>query len=216
MATEWFRNKTWDTEIQSNFEATLKRARGTYSKAQYLKIQGIELLDTKTQKTREIGAELLLRMIKEYPMEETEVVHGNEILGEYFLESEHYDHAEKHLRIVVDYYKRKSRSNTSGMADLKLAKTILKSGQTEKLVEAYEYILKFPKKQLPFNNQRYYYAELAALLCDKMNLRKEAKEFALEALKLSQITTPDFSRHKTIGLAKVSQDQINTLQRIAR
>jgi hypothetical protein len=32
--TEWFRNTDWNEEIEDYFELKLKRARGSYSKAQ--------------------------------------------------------------------------------------------------------------------------------------------------------------------------------------
>lgn len=215
MTKEWYRNKTWDTEIEAEFEARLKRCRGTFSKAQNLKIQGLELLDTSYNTTRTVGVNLLLRLAEEYQMEEMQVANGHEALGEFFLETAEYEKAEYHFRIVLDYYKRKTRNGTSWTADLKLAETILKSNQVDKFNEAYKYVIKFPKKEFGFNSQRFEYAELGALLCDKIGKKEEAQKFAIQALELSKITTPDFLRHKTLGLVKVTDQQIKTLKNIA-
>jgi len=66
-----------------------------------------------------------------------------------------------------------------------------------------------------FNNQRFYHSELAAILCEKMNKKSEAKEYATKALEYSKITTPDFARHKTLGLVKATDEQIKRLKKIA-
>lgn len=47
-----------------------------------------------------------------------------------------------------------------------------------------------------------------------MNKKVEAKEFAKTAIELSKITEPQFSRHKTVGLIKVFERQLRTLEQI--
>jgi hypothetical protein len=101
------------------------------------------------------------------------------------------------------------------MVDLKLAETILRSNQDEKFDEAYSYVVDYPDEKLSFNNDRFYFANLGALLCNKMKREKKAKEFAIKALELSNITKPDFYRHPTLGLVKASQEQTEILQKIA-
>ena len=43
MATDWFRKTTWMAADEQDFEAHLKRSRGTYHKSQYLRIQASHL-----------------------------------------------------------------------------------------------------------------------------------------------------------------------------
>jgi len=215
MATDWYRNKSWNTNISDDFEARLKRSRGTFGKAQYLKIQGLELLDTPNLGTQKIGVIHLLRVISEYPMEEMQVINSHEALGIYYFDKGNFEKAEYHLRIVVDRYINNTRNGTSWTADLKLVEIILKTNQVDKFSEAYNYVINFPTSELSFNNQRFYHSELAALLCDKMNKRNEAKDYALKALEYSKIVTPDFARHKTLGLVKATDEQIKKLKTIA-
>src|SRR5689334_22964444 len=120
MAKDWYRNKVWNADISKDFEARLKRSRGTFSKAQYLKIQGLELLDTTAIDAQEIGVALLLRTISEFPMEEMQVISSNEALGNYYFDKGNYEKAEFHLQVVVDRYLEKTRNGTSWTADLKL------------------------------------------------------------------------------------------------
>lgn len=43
MTTDWFRKETWSATDKADFEARLKRSRGTYNKSQYLRIQAYHL-----------------------------------------------------------------------------------------------------------------------------------------------------------------------------
>lgn len=212
---DWYRHKTWDIEIEADFEVRLKRSRGAFNKAQYLRIQASYLLDGSDEKNQVVGLNLMERLIKEFPSEEFSVLFGQEQLGDYYLKRKDYEKAEQCFRVVTKYYQdNKSRSGTSAMADLKLAETILKSDQKNKFEEAYQFVSSFPISELTFNDSKFYYAELRAQLCDAINKKAEAKEFAKTAIELSKITKTQFSRHKTIGLVKASERQLQTLEKM--
>lgn len=216
MATEWYRNKTWNSAIETEFEARLKRCRGTYSKAQNLKIQGLELLEVANKSLQKTGVALLNRVIEEYPMEEDEVANANEALGDYYLGTCDYELAENYFRKALKYYRKNGRRDTSWTADLTLAEAIYKSNQSAKFTEAYKYIQKFPKRQLEslLNSEKFKYYELGALLSEALEKFEEAKIFAFQALNLSKITEPDFPRHPTVGLIKTTKSQIAKLKQI--
>ena len=212
----WYRNKTWDNNIAADFEARLKRSRGTYNKAQYLRIQASYLLNSSELATQIIGIEQMERLIIDFPTEEFSTIFGHEQLGDFYLKSGNFDKAEKHFRIVADHYEtKKSRSGTSGNADLKLAETFLTGNIVDKLEEAYQICKNYPIMELTFNNDKFYYAELFAHICDKLNKREEAKVFANTAIEISKITEPQFYRHKTVGLVKATDQQLQTLEQIA-
>ena len=211
----WYINKIWNSEIEANFEARLKRSRGSFHKAQYLRIQATCLLDSVEKTTQLIGISLMERLIVEFPTEEFSTIFGHEQLGDYYLKAGDFDKAERYFRVVVDYYEtKKSRSGTSGKADLKLAETFLTEGKTEKLQEAYSICMNYPKSQLTFNSDIFYYAELTAHICDKLKKKEEAKEFAKSAIEISKITEPQFYRHKTVGLVNATERQLKTLEQI--
>jgi hypothetical protein len=79
---EWFRNKTWNKEINDLFEAKLKRSRGGFHKAQYLRIQASYLLDSVDSELQMIGVVLMERLFKDFPDEDFSVVFGREQLGD--------------------------------------------------------------------------------------------------------------------------------------
>ena len=214
---DWYRNTEWNDQIESEFESRLKRSRGNHNKAQYLRIQASYLLDSKKSKVQEKGIEFMERLINSYPEEEFSTIHGIEQLGDFYLKKKIFDQAEKHFRKVTEYYYAETRSGTSGLTDLKLCETILKSKQTEKFEEAYQIATeKFNATgdSLLMNSDKYYYFDLMANLCYKMNRKDEASEFAQSAVELSKITEPQFNRHKTVGIVKVVKEKIERLKRI--
>lgn len=190
-ADDWYRNKNWEDTVEDEFEARLKRSRGEFNKAQYLRIQASLLLDSSNKNNQLVGLRLMNRMITDFPSEEFSVIFGIEQLGDYSFKTSVYDKAEHYFRIVTDHYKNKnSRSGTSAKADLKLAKTILNSSQSSKFNEAYKLCKDYPLDELTFNYDKFYYADLLAQLCDKLNKTDEAKKYAKIALEISKITEP--------------------------
>jgi hypothetical protein len=82
---EWFRNKAWTESVATDFEVRLKRSRGTYNKAQYLRIQASYLLNSADIDTQLAGIELMERLLNDYPKEEFHIVFGQEQLGDYYV-----------------------------------------------------------------------------------------------------------------------------------
>lgn len=63
---DWYRRKTWTNKDKDEFFAKLKRARAD-GRAQYLKIQAIELVETKEKYLLDVAEELLNKVLTEYP-----------------------------------------------------------------------------------------------------------------------------------------------------
>ena len=215
--TEWFRNTDWNKEIEDTFEIKLKRARGGYSKAQYLRIQASYLLDTDDFGT--VGEKLMKRLFIDFPAEFFSVVFGHEQLGDYYFKTNQFDLAESEYRIVVDYYHSNSRGGTTGLADVKLADLVLFTNQSDKYNHAYKLIAEDFKKtggDLGLNDSRYFYALTRSRLAWRLGFKDDSKDFANLALDLSKITKPQFPRHKTVGLVKAKNDDIKDLEMIIK
>ncbi len=213
--TEWFRNTDWNQEIEDFFELKLKRARGGNSKAQYLRIQASHLLDT--SKHGQIGEKLLLRLFSDFPEETFSVIFGHEQLGDYYFKTGKYNKAETEYKIVVDHYHSKTRSGTTGLADIKLADLILTTEQKDKYNHAYKLITEgFTKSSgdLGMNDSRYFYALTRSRLAWRLGFKTDSRDYAKLALDLSKITDPQFRRHKTVGLVKAKNEDIKELEKI--
>ena len=214
---DWFRNIKWNKEIEKFFELKLKHARGSHSKAQYLRIQGSYLLDSKKSELQHKGIELMKRLINEFPGEVFHTIFATEQLGDYFFKQEKYQTAEQHFRTVTNHYYTKTRSGTSGIADIKLSRTIFESNQQNKFEEAIKIATeKFEMSDgsLMMNANKFYYAETLALLFSKMNKIEDAKYYAKQAIELEINKEPQFSRHKTVGIANVDKGRIEKLKKI--
>ena len=214
---EWFRNTKWNKEIEEFFEMKLKRARGSHSKAQYLRIQGSYLLDSNKSDLQEKGIELMKRLLNEYPEETFHTIFATEQLGDYYLRQKNYQNAEQHFRTVANHYYTNTRSGTSGIADIKLSRTILESNQPNKYEEAVNIATeKFDTTEgsLTMNDNKFYYSETLALLFSKMNKIEDAKYYAEQAIEFEINKEPQFSRHKTVGIVNVDKERIEKLKKI--
>src|SRR5580704_11243686 len=80
MAVDWFRRKTWTAVDEQEFHARLKRCRNAGSKAQYLRIQANELIETRAEPEVRAGIKLLQIMVSDYPAP-TELASAYECLG---------------------------------------------------------------------------------------------------------------------------------------
>src|SRR5881394_3748962 len=132
---EWYLGDDWDNETQMMFEQKLKRSRGSYNKAQYLRIKGSSLINSNDPQKRMAGSGLLSRVIREFSTETSNVIFAYEQLGDYYCNEEKYKEAEFNYRQSVSFYKENGRSGTSGIGDIKLAEIILKTKQFDKFSE---------------------------------------------------------------------------------
>ena len=218
MGTEdWYRNETWNAEIEEAFETRLKRSRGAYHKAQYLRIQGSYLLESENTNIQSAGVMLMQRIINEYPTEETSTIFGREQLGDFYFKKFDYKNAVCYYDFVNDCCKkdRKYRNGVSRIADLKLVDVILKANLQDRFDEAYEICKNYQTKDLHLNSDKYYYLELSALICSKSGQKDEAKKYAKEALGIAKVTDPQFRYHKNVGLVNASNEQLTKLNQIA-
>ncbi|MBA2498916.1 MAG: hypothetical protein H0V30_04250 [Chitinophagaceae bacterium] len=214
-ADNWYRNKVWDTEIEKNFEYRLKDSIGTFNQAQYVRIQATYLLESEEKTTQLGGVNLMERLLKEFPEEEFSFIFAHEQLGDYYLSTGEFQKAEKHFRVVADYYENKKSSiGTSANVDLKIAEIFLTENKTEKLEDAYRICKNYPLTEVAFNNDKFYYAELLAQICSKMHNTEEAKEFAKAAIEIYRTKEPNYIRFKSAGFPKATVSQLRILEQI--
>jgi tetratricopeptide (TPR) repeat protein len=83
MADDWFRRKTWTEADRKEFFVRLQRSRGADRKAQYLRIQAVELLSTPTSEGVAAAFELTEILLRDYP-ERSELALAHKIRGECF------------------------------------------------------------------------------------------------------------------------------------
>lgn len=194
---DWYRNRTWSGKIDSNFEKNLKYSRGDSNKADFLRIQGSYLLDSNQNNIQEVGIALLTRLFEDFSAEHSTVMLGQEKLGDFYLQKSQFAMAERHFKIVSNYcIAQKSSSGTSGIVDLKLAESILRSINEHRFQEVYLMLKEFAVEGLKNKEHQLYHAELAAQVCHLTGLKEEASGFAQSAIALSKGTKSIFNQPK--------------------
>ena len=94
---DWYRRKTWTKTDEQEFFAKLARARKD-GRAQYLKIQAIELVETEDKTLLKVAETLLNKMLTEYPDDNFEKGSALHTLGVIYKLNDNYE-------LAIDFYK---------------------------------------------------------------------------------------------------------------
>lgn len=157
----WYKNKTWNGDIDNSFEKHIRYERNETNKAEYLQVQGCLLLLNNSEKIQEVGLVLLDRLKDDYPTEYCQNLTAQEKLGDYFFSKKQYDKAAEYFKMVTEYcVQQQSRTNTSTMADLKWAEALYEINDAATLPTAAELVRNYPVTLLKTPVQKIYYAKL--------------------------------------------------------
>lgn len=217
---DWYKNSTWNGNIDSSFEKNLKYTRGNCNKAEYLQIQGCLLLENHQSNIQEVGIALLTRLMEDFPQEHSSIILAQEKLGDYYLEQANYEQAAKYFDIITKYcIEQNSRGGTSTLADLKLAEALFNINKANNLEQAYDLVIKYPVELLRINSHKFYYAALAARICQLLNKKAEALDFAKTAIVISNTlntTTVAVAKQKPTTASKQREATIKTMEEISK
>lgn len=199
---DWFRKKTWTKKDEEEFFAKLARARKE-GRAQYLKIQAIELINTKEKNLLNIAEELLNRILTDYAENRIEKSQCYNSLGEIYELRNDEEKAIYYYKKSLDYEKEFPNVKTS--SDIDFAKIIVKKGKTE-LYNEVEKILfeKIKNESILFPIENYtIYSILAGISSFKGDF-EQAKKYAEIAEKnsLAEKNTLWNPRKQKIGIVK--------------
>ena len=209
----WYKNRTWNGDIDTRFEKQLRYTRNPIHKAEYLLVQGCLLLDNPNQNIQEVGQVLLFRLLEDLPTEHSPILTAQEKLGDYFFTKKNYEKAAEYYKIVTEYcVQQQSRTNTSLITDLKWAEAILHGNLVQDFEKAYGLVVHYPVALLKTAEQKFYHAELGALLCHRMYKKTAAIEFAQAAVKYAALIKPVPGSNNNKAAA-ISMD--NRLQKMA-
>jgi|SRR5690606_4081334 len=104
MNTEWYRKKSWTASDQEEFYNKLSRARKD-NRAQYLKIQAIELMQTGKSGLLDVAEDLLNQLLAEYPDDEFNKSAYLHTLGKIYQLRKDSETALKYYHQAVDFEK---------------------------------------------------------------------------------------------------------------
>src|ERR1700761_3501049 len=100
--TDWFRQKSWSKADEEYFFIKLGRARKD-SRAQYLRVQAIELVSTKDGKLLDAAEFLINKLFTEYPDDRLNRSMSFVTLGNIYKLRDSYDKAMGYYKQAIDF-----------------------------------------------------------------------------------------------------------------
>lgn len=195
---EWYRRKSWTKKDKEEFFNHLNRAR-KYNRAQYLKVQAIELIDTNDPDLLEVAKALLIQMLDEYPGENIEISPALKALGDIYRKQNQIEKSLKFYKKSIDF--EEIYPNVRTQSYLEYSELIIKTEKTDKYDFVKEIILK-RLNSLIFPLEKYKTALILSIIYKKENDIKSAKIYKNIAEENANKETSGLQYHKYLGVVK--------------
>ncbi|HEX8017544.1 MAG TPA: hypothetical protein VF465_20115 [Flavobacterium sp.] len=207
MATDWYRRKSWSKNDKEEFFIKLSRARKD-GRAQYLKIQAIELVETKEPKLLEVAKELLSKVLNEYPDDNFNKGPVYKTFGDIF-------QLEKNIEKALEYYKNavdfeKIYPNVITQSYLDYAEIVVKN-QFKDLYPTAEEMLINKTSRLLFPIEKYKVFSLLSIINGFYSKIEIAKKYAKLADENAEAKTSGLSYHKYLGVVAERDSSLDKL-----
>lgn len=193
---DWYRCQTWSKTDEENFFIKLNRAKKD-NRAQYLKIQAVELVETKDLKLLDVAETLLQKMLIDYPGEKIFRAEALRTLGDIYKIRNDYDKAISYYKEALDFEKKFPETETN--AYLGYSELVIKTNLTS-LFPKVERILKKQEPELFLPEEKYKVYCMLAILSKYRNLPKKAGQYAKLAEENAGAKKSGLRYHKDLGL----------------
>ncbi len=174
--TDWYRRKTWTKTDEEEYFAKLGRARKD-GRAQYLRVQAIELIETKNKNLLSVAETLLNKILTDYPDNRIEKSQTYNSLGEIYQLREDYKTALEYFQKSLDF--EKEFPNVITTAYLNFSETVVRAERTD-LYDKVENLLieKINKDTLKFPIQNYIMYSVMTVISEFKGNREQAKIYS--------------------------------------
>ena len=193
---EWYRRQTWTKSDEEEFFAKLGRARKE-GRAQYLKIQAIELTGTKKKELLKIADTLLKRMLNDFPNDYVEKGPALHALGDIGRLNGNFDEAIDYYKQAIDF--EEVFPNVVTNAWLDYSELIIKTGATTQ----YDFVEKMLMARIPgllFPVAKYKSYAILSIISKHESNPEQAKQFAALADQNANAETSGLRYHKYLGV----------------
>lgn len=200
--TDWYRRKTWTKTDEEEYFAKLGRARKD-GRAQYLRVQAIELIETHDKNLLSVAETLLNKILTDYPDNRIEKSQTYNSLGEIYKLREDYETAIDYFQKSLDF--EKEFPNVITTAYLNFSETVVRAEKTELYEKVYELLTdKLNENSLKFPNQSYIMYSVMSVIYEYKGDLEQAKVFADLADKFATTQTNSLwnPRKNKIGVVK--------------
>lgn len=205
--TDWYRRKTWTEIDEEEFFAKLGRARKD-GRAQYLKIQAIELVYTNDKKLLAVAETLLNKILTEYPNDNFNKGSALHTLGNIYQQLDDY-------KIAIDYYKQaldfeQIYPNVKTLAYLDYSELIIKTNNVEKFDDV-ENILLERYSGLLFPVAKYKVNSILSIVNKYNNRQDKSKHYAELAEQNANAEISGLRYHKTLGVVTERENWLDKI-----
>ncbi|WP_367768769.1 hypothetical protein AB3G33_09825 [Flavobacterium sp. WC2421] len=197
--SDWYRRKTWTENDEIEFYAKLNRARKD-GRAQYLKIQAIELIETKKENLIDVAESLLNKYLYEFPEDNFNRSSCLGKLGEIYLLRNSPIKALENFKKAIEF--EKIYPNVITQATIKFSEIVIENN-----IEAeYKYVEEIlmnkinSENGLTFNNEKYTVYSILSIINKENGNNKIAKEYAEIAEQSANLESSGFTYHKKLGI----------------
>lgn len=219
MADNWYRNEIWTEEIERKFNERLKRSRGSYNKAEYLRIQATTLLYSDKKEIQEAGVILAERVFSDFAKDDKDAASSKimmmQNLADYYMSVGEFSLAANYYLMIINGSFQQSEYSGNSDVALHYIDAVLKA----KLIKQYQYALcvfnDFNPKNLLLPSEFFLAAKVGAFLHYELKNTNEASKFALKALKYTKDTKPKLKSYPDLGVPSASKEEIDLLLQIA-
>ena len=204
---EWYRRKTWTKTDEDEFFAKLGRARKD-RRAQYLKIQAIELVETKDKHLLLVAESLLSKMLTEYPNDNFNKSSALHTLGDIYTIDGNFERALDYYKQAIDFEIVYPNVRTNSYMDF--SELIIKTKKTDQ----YDFVEDLLLKELPgqiFPVLKYKTYAILSIINYYRNNKEQAKHFTELAEKNANAKTSGLQYHKHLGLVREKDSWLDKL-----
>ncbi|PRD46162.1 tetratricopeptide repeat protein [Sphingobacterium haloxyli] len=173
---DWYRRKSWTRADEEEYFVRLGRARKN-GRPQYLRVQAVELIETKDKNLLSVAEVLLYKILTDYPDDRIEKSQTYNSLGEIYRLKGDYETALMYFQKSLDFEREFPNVITS--AYLNFSETVVLAERTD-LYGSVEKLLteKIGHDTLTFPGQNYIMYSVMAIIFEFKGNLKQAKAFA--------------------------------------
>lgn len=206
---DWYKRKTWTKIDEQEFFAKLARARKD-GRAQYLKIQAIELVETEDKNLLKVAEALLNKMLIEYPDNNFEKGSALHTLGDIYKLKGNY-------QLAIDFYKQALDfetiyPNVITQSYLDYSELVIKTGK-ENLFNELEKLLSDRYSEVTFPIEKYKVNSILSIINANKDRQEQAQKYADLAEQFATAETSGFRYHKYLGIVKERDTWLDKLVR---
>jgi tetratricopeptide (TPR) repeat protein len=194
--TDWYRRKTWTKTDEEEYFAKLSRARKD-GRAQYLKIQAIELVETKDLKLLDAAESLIQKLFADYPDDKLERSSSLRTLGDIYKYRQQFDKAIEFYKKAIEF--ETTYPNVLTQAYLEYSELIVKL----KKEDHYDFVEQIVSKRIKgsmFPIEKYKAFSILSIINNYKGDKDKAEDYAALADKNATAETSGLRYHKHLGI----------------